>query len=257
MSQAPYITETLDWLGEGDCIVGVSSFDTRKDLPQTGGLIDPDYAAIGALHPDLVFLPEHVAPANVRPLPAVWESEPFRNTRVVHVFGFQSVDQIVANIFTIASALGLDDAAARRDVLRRQFDDKFAALSARQRINGNVAVLTNCTNSPAIIGRDSFINDALGKAGFQVTPVPKTVVVREGDMVAQLRQYWDENRIAAVILLGDKLRPNCIRSAEARQMPIYPVGSDTLYSPSPRLLDDLDRVAQAIDRETAESVGSQ
>lgn len=251
VSQAPYITETLAWLGKADCIVGVSSFDARKDLPQTGGLLDPDYAAIAALHPDLVFLPEHVPPANVRPLPSVWQTPPFKNTRVVRVFGFQSVDQIVANVYTIASALGLDDAAARRDTLRRLFDDKFAVLAARRRGNGNVAVLTNCTNDPAIIGSDSFINDALGKAGFQVTPVAKTVVAGASDVVGQLRRYWDENRIVAVILLADKLRPNCIRSAEARQIPIYPVGTDTLYSPSPRLLTDLDTVAKVIDKEAA------
>ncbi|KVL13225.1 hypothetical protein WL02_30965 [Burkholderia ubonensis] len=249
VSQAPYITETLAWLGKADCVVGVSSFDARKDLPQTGGLLDPDYAAIAALHPDVVLLAEHVMPADAPPLPAVWRDREFEHVRVVRVFGFQSVDQIVSNVYEIASAVGMADAVARRDEIRRRFDEKFAALSEKKRVSGNVAVLTNCTNSPAIIGRDSFINDALNRSGFAVTPVAKTIVESGDETFRQLRRYWDDNHIAAVILLSDRLRPNCVRSVQARPIPLYPVGTDTLYSPSPRLLSDLDIVMRVIDRE--------
>jgi iron complex transport system substrate-binding protein len=42
VSQSPYITRALEWLGLAPCIVGVSRYDRRKELPSTGGVIDPD-----------------------------------------------------------------------------------------------------------------------------------------------------------------------------------------------------------------------
>lgn len=53
VSQSPYLTVALEWLGRGDCIVGVSRYD-RRALPRTGGVIDPDGTAIEKLRPDLI-----------------------------------------------------------------------------------------------------------------------------------------------------------------------------------------------------------
>lgn len=255
VSQAPYITETLAWLGREDCIVGVSSFDSRKDLPQTGGLLDPDHAAIAALRPEIVFLPEHVAPDKVPPLPEVWRGSEFTNVRVIRLFGFQSVQQIVDNVHTIASSLGLPDPEAHRARIRKLFDERFAALAAGNTTGGNIAVLTNCASEPAVIGRDSFINDALSRVGFSVTPEENTVVFAGGESVKKLSSYWDKNDIAAIVLLSDMIRPNCVRSVQSRQIPLYAVGTETLYSPSPRLLDDLDLVMDVIGRESAKVRG--
>ena len=41
ISQSPYISEMLDYLGMGHCIVGVSRY-SKRDLPRTGGILDPD-----------------------------------------------------------------------------------------------------------------------------------------------------------------------------------------------------------------------
>jgi len=53
ISQSPYLTIALEWMERGDCIVGVSRYD-RRALPRTGGVIDPDGAAIEKLRPDLI-----------------------------------------------------------------------------------------------------------------------------------------------------------------------------------------------------------
>ena len=47
VSQSPYLTQSLVWLGRADCIVGVSRYDTLR-RPKTGGVMDPDPAAIQA-----------------------------------------------------------------------------------------------------------------------------------------------------------------------------------------------------------------
>lgn len=116
-------------------------------------------------------------------------------------------------------------------------------------------MLTNCANEPAIIGRASFINDALSRVGFSVTLEESTVVFGGGESIKKLASYWDKNDIAAVVLLSDRIRPNCVRSVQSRQIPLYAVGTETLYSPSPRLLDDLDLVMDVISRESAKIRG--
>ncbi|MCE5250075.1 helical backbone metal receptor [bacterium] len=60
ISLSPGITETLFALGLGDKVVGVTRFcnyppEARKK-PRIGGYIDPNYEAIAALRPDIVFL---------------------------------------------------------------------------------------------------------------------------------------------------------------------------------------------------------
>lgn len=53
ISQSPYISEMLDYLGMEHCIVGVSRY-SKRDLPRTGGILDPDADAIDSLMPDLI-----------------------------------------------------------------------------------------------------------------------------------------------------------------------------------------------------------
>lgn len=61
VSLAPNITETIVALGEGDRIIGVSSFDDYppeiRDLPSVGGYIDPDLEAITKLSPAMIIVP--------------------------------------------------------------------------------------------------------------------------------------------------------------------------------------------------------
>ena len=60
-----------------------------------------------------------------------------------------------------------------------------------------------------------------------------------------------DHHIAAIILLSDTAHPNYVRSAQSRQIPLYPVGTDALYSPSPWLLTDLGRVMVAVSHAAA------
>jgi iron complex transport system substrate-binding protein len=57
---APSVTEIVFALGVGEKVVGVSHFTTHPpealNLPQVGGLIDPNKEKITALHPDLLII---------------------------------------------------------------------------------------------------------------------------------------------------------------------------------------------------------
>ena len=64
VSQSPYLTLVVQWLGRGGCLVGVSRYD-KLDLPHTGGVLDPDGAAIAKLHPTVLLAPDWVTVATL------------------------------------------------------------------------------------------------------------------------------------------------------------------------------------------------
>ncbi|MBD3610048.1 MAG: ABC transporter substrate-binding protein, partial [Gammaproteobacteria bacterium] len=61
ISQSPYITHTLEWMGLKSCIIGTSRYD-KLGLPTTGGVLDPDAEAIDSLMPDVIFTSDWTKP---------------------------------------------------------------------------------------------------------------------------------------------------------------------------------------------------
>jgi iron complex transport system substrate-binding protein len=106
ISMAPSVTETLFALGLGDRVVGVSRFcnypPEAAQKPRIGGLFDPNFEAIVALHPDLIVLLDGSA-----------ENRPaFGKLRLpTLVVGHKSVDGILASITTIGQACGVQPRA--------------------------------------------------------------------------------------------------------------------------------------------------
>lgn len=62
--------------------------------------MDPDYKAIASLDPDIVFLSEYADPSKTKPLPAVLKTKPFKHTKIVRLYGFRTIDQIVESVAT-------------------------------------------------------------------------------------------------------------------------------------------------------------
>src|SRR3989338_1198240 len=98
ISQSPYITHSLEWLGLKDCIVGVSRYDTL-DRPRTGGVTDPDKAAIAALKPDLMLTSDWTSEKT-------WTDATPPCARAIRLYGFRSMREVEDNLHTIAEAAG-------------------------------------------------------------------------------------------------------------------------------------------------------
>jgi iron complex transport system substrate-binding protein len=58
LSMSPNITEIIEKLGAGDCLVGVSDYCSplRSKLPRCGGSLNPNFERILAAHPQVIFL---------------------------------------------------------------------------------------------------------------------------------------------------------------------------------------------------------
>lgn len=97
VSQSPYLTLVVQWLGRGGCLVGVSRYD-KLELPHTGGVLDPDGAAIAKLHPTVLLAPDWVTAATLAKVTPA-------GTQAVRLGGFGSVADMLTMMEATARAI--------------------------------------------------------------------------------------------------------------------------------------------------------
>lgn len=157
VSQSPYITDTLRSLGLENRIAGVSRYDDL-DLPKTGGVIDPDPAAIAALHPDYLFVSDWGGPdlcKRVTPPGA----------KCVMLYGFKSMSEIGGNIRAICDALGIEGGDEKAAAFERQWREAAAQVNGGGR---RALILSSCEGSPFSFGVNTYLHELFTAAGFQI-----------------------------------------------------------------------------------------
>jgi len=120
VSQSPYLTSTLQYLGLGDRIVGVSRYDDL-DRPKTGGVMDPDKKAIAALDPDYLFFSDWTSKE-------VQQQVTPEGARGVELHGFKNMNEIAENIRTICDALGIANGGEKAAAFDKRWRQAAAAV---------------------------------------------------------------------------------------------------------------------------------
>ncbi|HLD13885.1 MAG TPA: ABC transporter substrate-binding protein [Burkholderiales bacterium] len=230
ISQSPYITHSLEWLGLKDCIVGVSRYDTL-DRPRTGGVTDPDKAAIAALKPDLMLTTDWTSEKT-------WTDATPPGARAIRLYGFRSMREVEDNLHTIAEAAGRPDAGARAKMFATQWRKTAKAVKGNNR---RVLLLSACRGSPYTFGTDTWLHDLFTEAGFI-----------DVETHSRLRHLKAENPVAAVDDLVGKLKPDVVfvfERANADQcaailpradVRIVALEGEKFLHPAPVLLDGLE-----------------
>jgi iron complex transport system substrate-binding protein len=159
----PNITETVYALGEGDRIVGVTTFcdypPEAKTKAAVGGYLDPNLEKISLLAPDLIILPgEHEKVAMLARA---------RGFQVLHAH-MDSLTSIETGIRDIGAALGCPEKAAalwRR--MRRELDAVRSAVSREPPVKTLIvnARPDHDLNNVFTVGRASFLSELLQAAG--------------------------------------------------------------------------------------------
>lgn len=165
VSLAPSITEVLFELGLGDRVVGVTRYcvypPEALKKPQMGGYYDPNYEAVTAARPDVVFLlPEHV---DVR---RELENLHFRTLTVDHT----TVAGILASVRQVADACGVPE---RGSALHDRLQARIRAVGARTAGRTKPRVLISIgrmagdssINRITIVGRKGYFEELVGMAG--------------------------------------------------------------------------------------------
>ncbi len=230
ISQSPYITHTLAWLGLKDCIVGVSRYDTF-DRPRTGGVTDPDKEAIAVLKPDLMLTSDWTSEKT-------WTDAAPPGARAIRLHGFRSMREVEDNLRTIAGAVGRPDVEARA----KAFATRWREMAKTVKGNGRrILLLSACRGSPYTFGTDTWLHDLFTEAGFT-----------DVETHSRLRHLKAENPVAAIDDLVGKLKPDIVFVFERTQtdqcaailpragVRIIALDGEKFLHPAPVLLDGLD-----------------
>lgn len=235
VSQSPYITRALDWLGLTECIVGVSRYD-RLQRPHTGGVMDPDREAIAVLKPELLIAPEWTKEETLRavtPPGAV----------ALRVGGFRGMAGVEAMLRDIGRTAGVADIDRR--VSQFAADWRAAAsLDGRQR---RVLILSACGDAPYSFGKGTTLFEVFSAAGFAVVADHDSIRnfrpgAEEGDVTAWIKARQPDLIFALHNSRSETCNPDVARAG----IPMLPLSAEHFTHPGPDLLKGLDELRQTM-----------
>lgn len=245
VSLAPSITEMLFYLGLGERVVGVTDFcdypPEVKARSRVGLLSNPDIEKIITLKPDIVFATTEGNRADtVHTLEKV-------NINV-YVFSPHNMEDILREILAIGEITG-HEGIAREKVT--ELEERIRRIKGMARDRKKIKTLFLLSITPLIsAGRGSFINDLIESAGginilaSSVIPYPRVdmeilismmpeVIIVTSDMIeslSSLKDWW--KKIPAV-----------------KNHRIYPVDSNIIKRPGPRVVDALESIYKYLHEE--------
>lgn len=232
VSQSPYITHTLEWMGLKQCIVGTSRYEDLG-LPQTGGVLDPDAEAIALLEPAVILSSDWVTAERAQQInPA--------GSRIYRLHGFQSMQQIEDNIRTIATAVGMDDGEALAAKFHRQWHDSIKEIKAN---NKRVLLISSCSGLPYSFGKATWLYDLFTQAGFEVVETHDNIRhIRPGQELTDLSEMIDQLRPELVFVFERQAAQQCQLITPRIPVRIVTLDGEKLLQPAPVLLQGLDEV---------------
>lgn len=235
VSQSPYLTMAIEWLGQGECIVGVSRHDSFKPgLPRTGGVMDPDAKAIAALKPDVV-IGADMAEA------AVFAAAVPPGARGVRMGGFGSMFEVESMLEDL-SLLIQSPEGGKVSSFRRGWFTRAKNTGAR---GERVLLLTACSGTPYSYGRKHVLGDLFYAAGFNVVEEDVRVrAVRAGEAVPDLAALIAKTQPDIVFTFNRAADTECQVVLEAKGFKLIALDGDKFLNPGHRMIDGLDDVTR-------------
>jgi len=246
ISLAPNLTEIVFALGDGNHLAADTDFcdypaeALRK--PHVGGPVNPNMEVIVSLMPDLVLATKSInRRETVNALDQIGLP--------VFVTDPHSVEGMVASVEHLGSALGEEKSAA---MLAEDLRGRLSGLDRRLSGAAPRRVLFVVWTDPLIsVGRDTFIADALRRAG--------------GRSVVETKAEWPHVSLEEIVRLQPEVlvfasahagntqhdiaalrtRPGW-KNLAAMQRGNIVVVSDAIIRPAPRIVDAIERLARAL-----------
>lgn len=236
VSQSPYITRALDWLGLSGCIVGVSRYDER-DLPRTGGVMDPDADTIALLEPQLMITSDWTKAE-------IWQAAAPPGAKALRVGGFGSMAEVETMLRDIGRAAKVADIDARVDRFAADWRAAAKRVDARGR---RVLIVAACGAVPYSYGRRTMPYDLLSQAGFTVVETHESLRhLHPGEPYATIAQLVAATRPEAIVAFINRRSEACNAQLAEAGIPIIAVDDDKFVHPGPGLIDALENLRKAI-----------
>ncbi|MBL6957074.1 MAG: ABC transporter substrate-binding protein [Chlorobium phaeobacteroides] len=228
VSQSPYITRTLQYLGLEDRIVGISCYDDLE-LPKTGGIIDPDKKAIAALAPDFIFTSDWTAPDVLHDVTP-------DGTEAIVLQGFHRMDEIEQNLRVLSKSLGLKNGVE----MAAEFSSAWR--KAAEEVDGGgkrALILSSCQGEPFSFGRNTYLYDLFTVAGFHVVETHLSIRhVNASGEIKSVEELLRATEPEVVFVLQDDDHGCSVDLSEGDFRVVLLNGEHFVY-PAPVLLDGI------------------
>jgi iron complex transport system substrate-binding protein len=254
VSLAPNLTEIVFALGDGNHLAGDTDFCDYPvealQKPHVGGPVNPNLEEIVSLMPDLVLATKSInRRETVNALDHIGLP--------VYVTDPHSVEEMIASVEHLGSALGAEKSAA---ILAADLRGRLSDLDRRLAGAAPRRVLFIVWTDPLIsVGRDTFIADALHRAG--------------GRSVVDTKAEWPHVSMEEIVRLQPEVlvfasahaggtqrdidalrtRPGW-KNLEAMQHGNIVVVSDAINRPAPRMMDAIELLGRALHPEAFTSL---
>ena len=232
ISQSPYITHSLTWLGLEHCIVGVSRYDTLE-LARTGGILDPDKEAIDSLMADIVFTTNWITHE------AMKEATPV-GVQFYRLDGFDSMAEISHNLLTIGRVMGVKDIENRISFFQEQLSHQIRQIKPN---NKKVLLLSSCTGAPYSFGKRTWLYDLFKQIGFDLVEThDKIRHIKPGNEIAEITTLLDTLQPEILFIFERKLNARCNLILPKTPLKIVTLDGQLFLHPAPILLKGLDEL---------------
>lgn len=230
ISQSPYISEMLSYLGMEHCIVGVSRY-SKRDLPRTGGILDPDIAAIHALMPDLIITSDWSKEETLK------KATP-KGTKAIRLKSFNKMNQLENNMSTVIKATHWQHALAKVTTFKNAWRSKV------KQVNGNnkkVLLLSSCSGNAYSFGPNSRLHDLFTQAGFNVVETKEKIRhVRDGEEIKHITGLLNRYQPDLLFIFERRLKKQCQLIMPKVPVRIVSFDGGLFLNPNTKILKGLD-----------------
>ncbi|MGL1834121.1 ABC transporter substrate-binding protein [Rhodocyclaceae bacterium SMB388] len=239
VSQSPYISQQLAWLGLDGCVVGASRYERLvQNALDTGGVLDPDAEAIALLEPDLIitsnWTPSDTLAALTPPVAIA-----------LRLDSFASMAQIEDNLRQIARAAGLADGDARADEFARTWREKADNIGQGQR----ALLLSSCSGQPYSFGRETWLTELFETAGFEIVETETGVAHLSQEMTSEdILHRMNDLRPEYVFVFTRQVAQSCATIPWPDDARLVVLDGEKFLHPAPTLLHGLDDLRRYFDK---------
>ena len=230
ISQSPYISEMLDYLGMKQCIVGVSRY-SKRDLPRTGGILDPDAEAIDSLMPDLIITSNWTKEETLKAVTP-------NGVKAIRLKSFNKMAQLEENMNQIIQLTGWSHAKEKVKNFSKKWRAKVKQVKGN---NKKVLLLSSCSGSPYSFGPNSRLHDLFTQAGFNVVETHEKIRHIQPDQeVDNLNALADRYQPNLLVIFEQRLKKQCQMITPKVPVRILSVDGNKFLHPNTAILDGLD-----------------
>lgn len=230
ISQSPYISEMLTYLGMEHCIVGVSRY-SKRDLPHTGGILDPDGDAIDALMPDLIITSDWAKEEILRSVTP-------EGAKFIRLKSFNKMEQLENNMLTIIKATQWQQALPKVELFKKAWRKKVKLVQGN---NKKVLLLSSCSGNAYSFGPNSRLHDLFTQAGFNVVETKEKIRhIRPGEEIKHITALLNRYQPNLLFIFERKLKSECQMIMPKVPVSILSFDGEKFLHPNTAILDGLD-----------------